>query len=193
MARQSARAAARTKARQNAAQNRDANAKKARNLRGWIESIAEAFLIVLVLFLLCWPVRIQGESMEQTFFSGDRVCISRTLSFFGQVKRGDIVMCKIEESGHTENIIKRIIGIPGDEIVIQDGVVSVNGTDLYETYTDGATEGDLTLTLAKGMYFVLGDNRAVSIDSRAVGPIPKQDIIGKVIVRYYPFNRINLY
>jgi len=177
-----------------AAEDGKQKGKKGGHLRGWIESVLEAAGIVLVVFLLCWPVRIQGPSMEGALCSGDRVCISRVLVFAGQLRRGDIVMCKIEENGHTENIIKRVIGLPGDVIVVQDGAVLVNGEALFEAYVNGAaTAGDVSLTLGKGMYFVMGDNREVSIDSRVVGPIPKSDIIGKAILQFYPLNKARLY
>ena len=163
-------------------------------IRDWVEPIVEAALIVLVMFCLCWPVRIQGDSMKGTFFSGDRVFISRAMVFFGQIERDDMIMCKIEDNGHTENIIKRVIGMPGDIVEIQEGIVRVNGEVLNEVYTHGTeTMGMVTLRLKKDMYFVMGDNRSDSVDSRDVGPIHAKKIIGKVFLRYYPFNQIKLY
>ena len=168
--------------------------KKRRALCGWIESIVEAAVIIVLMFCLCWPVRIGGASMETTLNTGDRVFISRALVLFRQVKRGDIVVCRLEDSGEMQDIVKRVIGLPGDEVVIADGVVWVNGETLDETYTRGAvTNGAVHITLAPGEYFVMGDNRGVSVDSRMLGAVQAGDMIGKVFLRFYPFNVIKSY
>jgi len=162
-------------------------------LRSWIESILEAALIVLLMFCLCWPIQIHGVSMEPTLYSGDRVFISRVLVLAGQISRGDLIVCKIQENGHTENIIKRVIGLPGDEVAITNHAVYINGESLIEPYAGMSASSDLHMTLAAGNYFVIGDNLSTSVDSRELGPIPKKDMVGKVIFRFFPFNQIKLY
>jgi len=168
--------------------------RKTSKIRSWIESILEAALIVLVMFCICWPMQVHGDSMEHTFHSGDRVVISRVLVFFKQIKQGDIVVCKLAENGDKKDIIKRVIGVPGDEIVIRDGVVRVNGDILQEDYVDGAeTLGNMDVKLADDEYFVMGDNRAISYDSRKAGPIHQRDMIGKVLFRFYPFGAMKAF
>jgi len=164
--------------------------KKHSGLRGWMETLAEVAIIVLVAFALCWPLKIRGISMEPTLYSGDRVCISRVTALLGWIERGDLIVCKIEENGYTEDIIKRVVGLPGEEIVIAEGVVYVNGAALAEPYANGVTAGALSVTLAQGEYFVMGDSRETSVDSRALGAV---SVSGKVLFRFYPFSQINGY
>jgi len=168
--------------------------KKRRVLRGWIESIIEAAIIVVLMFCFCWPVRIGGASMEASLLSGDRVFISRAMVVLHKVERGDIVVCRLEDAGKKQDIIKRVIGIPGDEVAIADGIVYVNGAVAEEAYLHGVvTDGMISVTLAEGEYFVMGDNRGVSVDSRVLGPVRAGDLIGKVFCRFYPFSQIKSY
>lgn len=157
-------------------------------IKDWIESFLEAVLLAAVLYFIFWPVRIEGSSMENTFNSGDRVIVSRVMAYFGSVENGDIVICHID--GEDKPVIKRVIASAGDNIVISDNKVTLNDIQLEESYvkTD-KTSGNINITLGKDEYFVLGDNRAKSYDSRSAGAITKGDIIGKVILRWYPLGK----
>lgn len=155
----------------------------------WIEAFLEAAALAAVLFFLFWPVLIDGASMENTFNSGDRVVISRVMAYSGMVGNGDVVICRLRDEG--KPAIKRVIASNGDKIVISNNTVMVNDIKLNEPYikTD-KTSGNINITLKKDEYFVLGDNRALSYDSRRAGIITKKDIVGKVILRWYPFNEM---
>lgn len=165
-------------------------------VKEWLNSLKEAFIIVLILFIFFWPIKIHGRSMEKTFFSNDRVIVSRALVFFNKISQSDIVVCRINESGNTLSIIKRIIAVSGDSIQIQNGKVFVNDKlieEPYVYYTDG-TDMD-KMVVPENEYFVMGDNRQLSYDSRYtyIGTIPKNKIIGKVILKWFPINKFKIY
>lgn len=163
-------------------------------LKEWISPLFQAFLFAAILFLLCWPVLIDGNSMENTFHTGDRVFMSRILAYTNKLERGDIILCKLEHNNQDNTIIKRLIGLPGDHIIIKSGKLEINGNYISEDYIkDNFTYGNIDIILGKNEYFVLGDNRELSYDSRKAGPIKKGDIIGKVVLKWYPFNEIKIY
>lgn len=158
----------------------------------WIEAFLEAAALSLVLFFLFWPVKIDGSSMENTFYSGDRVIISRVMAFSGRIKNNDIIICHLK--GEDKPVIKRIIASKGDNLVISNNQVKVNGKELDEPYIKAKkTSGNINITLGDDEFFVLGDNREVSFDSRRAGIVKKKDIIGKVILKWYPFNKTKLF
>ena len=144
-----------------------------------------AFLAVFALSLcfgLWKPVVVHQTSMYPTLLPGDYLFIVRT----GSYERGDIVVFKSEALGE-ENLIKRVIAVGGDHLVITGGAVYLNDTLLQEPYLAAglATEGDVDLVVGEGDFFLMGDNRTVSVDCRAFGPIPGSDILGEVNLRVY--------
>lgn len=159
----------------------------------WIEAGLEAGIILIILFLFCWPVRIEGISMEQSLFSGDQVGISRVLKWIGAYEPGDILVVTAWYDGSKRHIIKRMIADEGDQVLIFENQVFVNGHLLSEPYVQGETSGDLNLTVPEGCVFVLGDNREYSVDSRQLGVIEKEKISGKVILKWYPLNQIQFF
>jgi signal peptidase I len=165
----------------------------------WVQSLIEALIIVAVLYLVCWPLRITGDSMDNTFLPNDRVFISRALVFFNMVNRNHIVVCRIPIDGVDITIIKRIIAIPGDTIKIVGGNVYVNNRLLTENYVlinddEASSMFDLEeIILEDNEFFVMGDNRLTSYDSRHIGPVTKDKLIGRVILKWYPLNRITLF
>lgn len=159
----------------------------------WIESIIEALIIVVILYFLFWPVSIQGESMENTFFDGDKVIISRILTGMNFYEHGDFIIFSAFEGKEEINLIKRVIAFEGERITIHNSEVTVNGIKLNESYTVGKTEGDLDLVVPKGCVFVLGDKREHSTDSRILGPIEKNRISGKVIIKWFPIESFKIY
>jgi signal peptidase I len=90
-------------------------------------------------------------------------------------------------------LVKRIVGLPGDRGDITDGFVYINGVRLHEPYAAGLTYGDMSVVLGKGEYFMMGDNRDESSDSRDFGPVPKKDIIGKVMFRFIPITKLKTF
>jgi signal peptidase I len=129
-------------------------------------------------------VIIDGASMEPTFHTGDRCLLNRVSPMFSAVHRGDIVV--LRDRGDDDYAIKRVIGMPNDEVEIHSGHVFINGNLLKEKYLAPAThtwtpKGDGDYKLGPHSYFVLGDNREVSEDSRYYGPISNNALLGVVI------------
>lgn len=165
-----------------------------------VVSIVLYFLISTYLFA---PYTVKGHSMDYTFADNDKVFISKIGSNY---ERGDEIVFHANEN---DDYIKRIIGIPGDTIEVVDDILYINGKKVDEPYLDkkkselksSGVSGNLTpdfnieylkstqsKTVPENMYFVLGDNRQNSTDSRAFGFIKKDSVVGKVVLRYYPFS-----
>ncbi len=148
-----------------------------------------AFSIRAVLFE---PMRVKGSSMENTLLPGDYMAVEKISYVFKPMKRGDVVICYYPKNDEY-TCVKRIIGLSGDTITIEGGVVSVNGVTLREDYvTTGMTsKHDGTYTVEEGCIFVMGDNRLVSRDSTdgMVGSVPLERVIGRVDRVLLPFSR----
>jgi len=164
-----------------------------------IETFAIALSIFLVVYLfLLQPHQVNGQSMEPNFLSGEYVLTDKISYKLGDPKRGDVIVFHAPEAAHCPegtgcDFIKRVLGLPGETIEVKDNHVYVNSTPLEEPYipdtfrTDAgqATKGT-SIYLGTNEYFVCGDNRPYSSDSRAWGPIQKADIIGRAFFRYWP-------
>jgi len=154
--------------------------------------IAVAVLILILQFYK--PTIVFEHSMEDTLHPEDYVFLAKKAFVFGEVKHGDIVVFEsdlMDERGGPKSLIKRVIGLPGDKIEIIDDVVYRNGAVVSEPYIkDGTTPGTVSVEVPQGAYFVLGDNRQVSMDSRnaAVGFVTMERIKGKVIYRLFPLS-----
>lgn len=163
----------------------------------WIIDIACAILIAVVILQFIMPTIVKEHSMENTFFEGDYLFVSKkSYTWFGEPSRGDVVVFQSElelGNGNKKLLIKRVIGLPGDTISIANGVVYVNGEALDEPYTkDGYTGSEmLEETVPEGSYFCMGDNRQNSADSRdpRIGFVKKEALKGKVIVRLWPISK----
>ncbi len=172
-----------------------------KNILDWVKDIVIAVIIAGIILIFLKPIVIQQHSMEPNFQPGDYVITSRqAYTLFGTEKRGDIIVFKsslTDEEGNEKNLIKRIIGLPGDTIAIKEGYVYINGEKIDEPYVaEQGVSGEMDeITVPEGELFVMGDNRAVSQDSRSeeVGTISEDSIIGKVIIRLYPFNNIKTF
>ena len=161
--------------------------------------------MVVVLRNVMGTVLVKGSSMEPNFNHGDLVFINKLSTSVGSPDYGDVVICKLEEGSGYENIIKRVIGLPGDEI---DIVENEDDEDVYDLYVNGEyieedflgepmmTDGNIEypFEVPENSYFVMGDNRNESLDSRreSVGAIHKDDLMGKVVLRLYPFSDFGL-
>ena len=148
-----------------------------------------AFSIRAVLFE---PMRVKGNSMQNTLQPGDYMAVEKVSYILTPMKRGDVVICYYPHNDDY-TCVKRIIGMAGDTIVIDGGVVSVNGVTLKENYvTTGMTsKHDGTYEVEEGCVFVMGDNRLVSRDSTdgMVGSVPLERVIGRVNRVLLPFSR----
>jgi signal peptidase I len=158
---------------------------------------------LLVQAYLVKPYRIPSQSMENTLLIGDRVLVDRISWRFGEPHRGDIVVFHSPFKGPV--LIKRIIGMPGDTVSLSGGHVYINGHPLKEPYVrrvDGQPEptdpfsNGLPWSLEEpfhvpaGHYFMMGDNRTDSGDSREFGPVARNQLVGRAFARYWPPSRI---
>lgn len=147
--------------------------------------------IALVARHFVQTTKVSGNSMFPELHDEDRLLIDKTAYEHDTPKAGDVVVFGV--AGQDHMLIKRIIGVPGDHIVIREGTLMINGAVGNDEYTaDGATDGNVDIVVPEGRYFVLGDNRLHSKDSRAavVGCIPEKSILGKVSIRLYPPGRV---
>ncbi len=164
----------------------------------WIKELAIALVIVwFVITFVAQNNRVVGTSMQPTVYANDMVIVNKFIYRFTQPVRGDVIVFPSVENGEKVFLIKRIIGLPGDVVDLQDGKVIVNDKELVEKNIAVETtpvSGQVTfpVTVPEGCYFVLGDNRIVSKDSRyrSIGMIPKSRIVGKASLRIWPFKNI---
>lgn len=188
------------------------NKKVIKEIKSFIFTIVLAFSIGLFINTEVLAVaKVEQSSMENTLFNGNRLLIDKLSYNFFEVKRGDIVIFFENEErsniidnikntissilGENDNIslVKRVIGVPGDEINIKDGFVYLNGEKIDETYVKGETisrDISFPIKVSENKLLVLGDNRGVSKDSRNFGLIDNKQVEGKAIFRVYPFNKI---
>jgi signal peptidase I len=178
----------------------------------WLVTIVGAVAIVLA--IKAWvvnPYRIPTSSMEPRLHCArpgpgclarysDRVLANRFIYHFRDPARGDIVVFQTPPNAAQQcppagTFVKRIVGLPGETIAIRDGEVRINGQRLIEPYIPPGRRDFNSydpLAIAPGEYFVMGDNRTQSCDSRVWGTVPRENLIGKVFATYWPPNRISI-
>ncbi|CAD2073265.1 signal peptidase I [Phocicoccus pinnipedialis] len=168
-----------------------------KEIRDWAISFLVAVVIILVIrYFLFAQYVVDGSSMENTFHDNERVIVNKFLYNFADLKHSDVI---VFDAGHEQAYIKRVIGLPGDTIEMKDGIVYVNGEAIDEPYVkeyENSYRDNFTLEtlgvdgdkIPDEQYLVLGDNRAVSKDSREIGLVSEDDIIGKVQLRFWPFS-----
>ncbi len=156
-----------------------------------------AIAAVISLFLITYvasAIKIEGNSMQSVLNDQERIIISKLAVRSGNIDRYDIVVLR-KPNEPSRSIVKRVIGLPGEIIEMREGDVYINGGKLPETYLK--KENDIIyrsmnmkpLLIQKGHFFVIGDNRTISQDSRVFGPVPANYIYGKTIFRYWPLSR----
>jgi signal peptidase I len=152
-----------------------------------IETILLAAVIWLAVNFATARYVVDGQSMEPNLHTGQFLIVSRLTYKFGLPQRGDIIVFDFP-GNPADDYVKRVIGLPGDTVTIQEGQIAINGTHLTEPYLPDErvmpTQG--RWVVPENSYFVLGDNRAHSSDSRSWGMLPKDAIIGKAWVSYWP-------
>lgn len=164
----------------------------------FLDLLRFAFITLLIVIpirmFIAQPFIVNGESMLPTFENGDYLIIDEVSYLKNEPKRGEVIVFHFP-TDHSRYLIKRIIGLPGETIQLQGDSVTITKADgeiveLDETYTNnGASYGTWTL---EEEYFVMGDNRGASSDSRSWGPLAKKEIVGKTLVRLFPISNINL-
>ena len=160
------------------------------NWKGALREIAETIILTLVIFLLIRTVvqnfRVEGMSMEPNFHDGQFLLINKLAYKLGDLERGDVIVFRYPRDP-SRDFIKRVIGLPGETVEIINGQVYINGELLgidYHTNEAGYNSG--AVTLGPDDIFVLGDNRPNSSDSHSWGTLPRDLIIGRVVLSYWP-------
>ena len=192
----------RLNSRKNKGQGNDKNKKKLHpileEILSWIWSIAAAGVIMAILyFFVGRPFTVSGQSMYPTLHNGDHMIMSK----LGDINRFDVVV--LQAPDEDKEYIKRVIGMPGDTLEVKNGILYINGkavdqpfintnNDKKTVFIDEFTLKELTGEdkVPEGKYFVMGDNRGVSKDSRMIGFIDKSAIEGKAVFTVWPINRI---
>jgi len=157
-------------------------------------ALSAAFLIRAYVFQTFY---IPSVSMVPTLQVGDRIIVSKLSTAFGDINRGDVIVFKHPpreqcggDTGPNSDLVKRIIGMPGDELTSRNNTIYVNGKKLVENWQHEPNLGsDIGyVTVPKGQYFMMGDNRPSSCDSRMWGTLPESLIVGKVVLRIWPLS-----
>lgn len=158
------------------------------------------FLYLLTVLLIAFAIRafvaepivVDGESMHPTLLDHEYMLVEKLSYYVERPERGDIIVCYYP--GFTVSCVKRVIGLPGDEIYVWDGEVYINGDPLDESaYWDDYVRGNMApLTVPENTVFVMGDNRNVSGDSRdpSVGPIPYEKVVGRTVAVLWPLDEM---
>ncbi|MBU2545145.1 signal peptidase I [Patescibacteria group bacterium] len=155
--------------------------------------IIAAVIVIPIRYFLFQPFFVRGQSMDPNFANGDYLIIDEITYRFRGPERGEVIVFRYPQDP-SNRFIKRVIGLPGEEIKIKDGEITIGGDDILdEKYLpdDLTTSGDVHIILEFNEYFVLGDNRPYSFDSRRFGPLSKEYIIGRVYLRAWPFDSIS--
>ncbi len=178
---------------------------------GFFKELVKFVFFILVILIplrlfVAQPFIVVGTSMEPTFSGGEYLIVDELSYYLGNPSRGDVVIFHPPRAAFIDSgtkpqsgiyYIKRIIGLPNDTLTISNGVVTIknadhpNGFTLNESYLKYGGEKDETINLGPDQYFVMGDNRPVSFDSRAWGPVSRNEIVGRAFLRLLPPDRIN--
>ncbi len=180
----------------------------------WIKAILFAiFLAIIIRSFVFEPVIVQGQSMEDTLYTDERLIVFKLGDYFHPPGRGDIIVLQYEEGLASKiplirdlpfvkkafpafseiDYIKRVVALPGDTVDLKDGHVYLNGQEIYEPFAKGSTYKqaiDFPITVPPGKVFVLGDNRSISRDSRQIGLIEFNRIKGRAVFRIWPIESI---
>ncbi|GAC1401351.1 MAG: hypothetical protein NVS4B12_08450 [Ktedonobacteraceae bacterium] len=171
--------------------------KRYRLVREVIETAVLTLLMFLVIHAAVQNFNVDGHSMEPTLHDQELILVDKWSYLFHAPARGDVIVF-VAPPAPSEDYVKRIIGVPGDVITINNGAPTVDGVTLHEYYVQpgrmGATPGDTAInkmTVPPDDFFVLGDNRVGSSDSRTWGFVPRKNIIGRAALVYWPFGQDN--
>ncbi|MBI3406251.1 MAG: signal peptidase I [Acidobacteria bacterium] len=161
-------------------------------IRSWARDLAIALgLAIVIIVFLYQPVKVEGTSMVPCLTDQERIFINKFVYRFEAIERGDVVVFWYPLD-RTKSFIKRVIALPGETVEIKQGHVFVNGQLLAESYVfpQFADTGTYSsVRVPEGQYFVMGDHRASSNDSRVFGTVPAQFIYGKAVFVYWPIER----
>ena len=157
-------------------------------------------LALFIRFFIAAPYVVSGASMDPTFENWHYLIVDRVSYELGEPSRGDVIVFDLPDNPE-KSLIKRVIGLPGETVILNGNSVRIqndehpNGFSLKEPYLDPENldgGNSMRVTLEEGEYFVLGDNRSVSADSRIWGTLPRDNIVGRAFVRLYPLDVIDV-
>jgi len=163
----------------------------------WLRDLCISVVIAIVVILFLYqPVKVEGTSMMPSLIDQERIFINKFSYRFGisEISRGDMVVFWFP-GDPTKSYIKRVIGVPGDSVEVNDGIVSVNGEPLAESYVPREYRDHISWSrrvVPQDQFFVLGDHRSSSNDSRSWGMVPRHFIYGKAVFVYWPLDRIGV-
>lgn len=164
-------------------------------LRGWFRDLAISIVVsVFIIVFLYQPVRVEGTSMLPRLEDQDRLFINKIAYRVGEIHRGDVVVF-LYPHDRQKSYIKRVIALPGDDLRIDHGRVFVNGKATREPYVPSRFADDRSepeVVIPPHEYFVMGDHRSISSDSRDFGPIERDLIYGKAAFVYWPFDQLGV-
>lgn len=161
-----------------------------KNIKELVPYVVLIIIVILLKTFVFTIVRVNGESMMYTLHNKDMMILDKVSYRFSDIKRFDIVVVDITKP-KKEKIIKRVIGLPGEEVSYKDNKLYINGVEIKDEYNRIEMD-DFTYKLNMGEYYVMGDNRGNSLDSRIIGAINKKQILGKSELIIYPFNRLGI-
>ena len=161
-------------------------------VRELFKTIILSLLVFMAMHISVQNYRVQGPSMQPTLVQGEYVIVNKLVYAFQPPKLGEVVVFQFPED-RSRDLVKRVIGVPGDTVSMKNGLVILNNAVLEEPYV---TRGDSTtmppITLGVSEFFVLGDNRQSSNDSRNWGAVTLEDLIGRAWVRFWPVDKLNI-
>ena len=161
-------------------------------------AIITLVIVLPIRLFIAEPFIVSGASMEPTFENGEYLIVDRISYRFEEPKRGEVIIFRYPKDP-TKYFIKRIVGLPGESVTVDGDKVTIvnkdnpNGLVLDESYTNHNRGGVDKMTLSDNEYFVMGDNRPQSSDSRIWGPLPKDNIVGRALLRLFPVSKINIF
>lgn len=165
------------------------------SLRAFLVEVLQTVVLALVLYFLIDSVlarvRVENISMEPTLQPGEFLLVNKLAYRLGDVSHGDVVIFHYPLNPN-EDYIKRVIGLPGDEVTVQNGQVMVNGKLVVEPYIMAPPHYNNTWIVPEGQLFVLGDNRNSSSDSHNWGFVPYENLVGKALLVYWPLDQIKI-
>ncbi len=194
---------------ENILQNKGENKKRFfKEMSPFLSFVFDAIKLVILAFIIVWPIHrfvfqpfyVVGPSMEPSFYDNEYLIIEKITYRFREPKRGEVIVFQ-SPSNPKDYLIKRIIGLPNEKILIEKGDVLIENTQFVQglelkedTYlaSGTTTPGQINVELQDGQYYVLGDNRNMSLDSRVFGPISRENISGRAWFRGWPFKEIGL-
>jgi signal peptidase I len=162
---------------------------------GFLWEILQTLLMAVILYFLIdtvvGRVRVENISMQPTLHEGQFILVNKLAYRLGDFQRGDVIVFHYPRNPE-EDYIKRVIGLPGDDLKIEEGQVLVNGQVLEEPYIASPPQYSNSWTVPAGQVFVLGDNRNQSSDSHSWGYVPVEYVVGKALVIYWPLDELRI-